>query len=93
VEALAREYLEAKRAADEAEARAKAAGAALRARMEAMGRTTMAVKGVGRVSVIAGGMTQSIDSKAAEDALRAAGLDVPLKLSERRSSLRAALNV
>jgi len=64
----------------------------LLARMEATGTRSVVVAGAGSVSYVAGSTRTTLDSKAAQAALEALGVPVPLAPSTVKASLRLALN-
>lgn len=91
-EALAAEYLTARREAEAAEARAKALAPKLLAALQAEGRKAVSVSGAGRVQLVVSEGGTRLDQKAAVAALQAAGLEVPMVPTAGGTSLRASLD-
>ena len=90
--AQARATIEARAELDAAQAHYDALAKPLLARMMASGTDRIIVPGCGEVATTAASSSEQVDAKAAADALRSAGLTVPMKVICRRESLRIKVN-
>lgn len=91
VEQLATRFLRSKRAIKEAEEVIKAIGPELIKALREEGKKGCAVAGLGAVTVVEVSASTRLDTKKAEELLRAHGLDVPVTTSGGGSQLRPSL--